>query len=211
MDTVVSLTGFVADARDALRRPGLLAGAEARVPNRPGLYAIHGERQTWNELGLDDPPDARPLYLGKAEDSLVIRNLETHFGDGRTGQSTVRRSFAALLHDTLSLRGIPRNTRKPGYFSNFGLSEDHDDALTRWMEKRLLLATWAKPRDCAAALKEIEGELLRELLPPLNLQGVFTPWTAQVRAARAVMADEARDWKRDLHGEEEAGAGKTAF
>ena len=173
----------------------MLAGAEARVPKRPGLYAIHGDRQTWNELGLGDPPDARPLYVGKAEDSLVIRDLKTHFGDGRTGQSTVRRSFAALLHDTLGLWGIPRNTRKPGYFSSFALSEADDEVLTCWMEKRLLLATWAKPRDCAFALGEIEGELLRELLPPLNLQGVVTPWTAQVKEARAFMADEARDWK----------------
>ena len=195
MATVVSLTGFVADARDALRRPGVLAGAEARVPHRPGLYAIHSDRQTWNELGLGDPPDARPLYLGKAEHSLVIRDLKTHFGDGRTGQSTVRRSFAALLHDTLNLQGIPRNTSKPGYFSNFALSEDHDDALAHWMEKRLLLATWAKPPDCAFALGEIERELLGELLPPLNLQGVVTPWTAQIRAARAVMANEARAWR----------------
>jgi hypothetical protein len=198
MATVTSpLTGFVADARDALGRPGVLAGAEARVPNRPGLYAIHGDRQTWNELGLGDPPDARPLYVGKAEDSLVIRDLKTHFSSyGRTGQSTVRRSFAALLHDTLILRGIPRNTSKPGYFSNFGLSEDHDEALTLWMEKRLLLATWAKPTDCAFALNAIEGELLGELLPPLNLKGVVTPWTVQAKAARAVMAEEARAWKQ---------------
>jgi hypothetical protein len=64
------------------------------VPGRPGLYAIYGGATTWNELGLGEPPDGRPLYIGKAEDSLVTRDLKTHFGDGRTGQSTVRRSFA---------------------------------------------------------------------------------------------------------------------
>jgi len=186
----------VAEARDGLSRPGVLAGAEARVPNRPGLYAIHGDRQTWNELGLGDPPDARPLYIGKAEDSLVTRDLKTHFGDGRTGRSTVRRSFAALLHETLSLRGIPRNINKPGYFSSFGLSAADDAALTRWLGRRLLLATWQKPADCAFALEEIEGELLGELAPPLNLKGAATPWTTQVKEARALMADEARDWKR---------------
>jgi hypothetical protein len=190
------LTGSVADARDALLRPGALAGAEARVPNRPGLYAIYGDRETWSALGLGDPPDARPLYVGKAEDSLVTRDLKTHFGDGRTGQSTLRRSFAALLHDTLALRGIPRNTAKPGYFSNFGLSAADDAALTRWMQKRLLLATWSKPGDCPFALGEIESALLGVFVPPLNLQGVVTPWTAQVKTARAAMADEARAWKR---------------
>ena len=66
------------------------------VPGRPGLYAIYGDAKTWNELGLGMAPDGRPLYIGKAEDSLIIRDLKTHFGDGRTGHSTVRRSFGRL-------------------------------------------------------------------------------------------------------------------
>jgi GIY-YIG catalytic domain len=140
---VAALASTVAVARASLGHPAPLAGAEARVPGRPGLYAIYGDTKTWQELGLGEPPDGRPLYIGKAEDSLVARDLKTHFGDGRTGQSTLRRSFAALLHDTLNLRGIPRNTAKPGYFSNYGLSAAHDAALTRWMRERLQLAAQA--------------------------------------------------------------------
>jgi hypothetical protein len=192
---VADLAATIADARAALGRPRPLAGAEGRVPGRPGLYAIYGDGKTWQELGLGKPPAGRPLYVGKAEDSLVTRDLKTHFGDGRTGQSTLRRSFAALLHDTLGLRGIPRNPAKPGYFSNYGLSGAHDAVLTRWMRERLQLAVWPKPTGCAFALGQIEGALVLELQPPLNLQGVVTPWTAQVRAARAVMADEARHWR----------------
>ena len=71
---------------------------------------------------LNGPPDDRPLHVGKAEDSLLTREIKTHFGDGRTGSSTVRRSFAALLAHTLDLQGLPRNSAKPGYFSNYGLS-----------------------------------------------------------------------------------------
>jgi hypothetical protein len=181
-----------AEARAALERPGPLAGAESRIAGRPGLYAIYGDATTWDELELGEPPDRRPLYLGKAEDSLVTRDLKTHFGDGRTGQSTVRRSFAALLHDKLGLRGMPRNPAKPGYFSNYGLSAAHDAALTRWMKEHLELAAWGKPADCGFGLGEIEVALLLELQPPLNLRDVVTPWTAQVKAARVVMADEAR-------------------
>jgi hypothetical protein len=180
------------EARAALDKPGALAGAESRVPGRPGLYAIYGDATTWEELGLGSPPDGRPLYLGKAEDSLVTRDLKTHFGDGRTGQSTVRRSFVALLHDTLGLRGIPRNPMKPAYFSKYGLSAAHDAELTRWMKEHLKLAVWSKPADCTFTLAEIEVALLLELQPPLNVQSVVTPWTAHVKAARAVMADEAR-------------------
>ena len=190
-----------AQALGALERPGPLVGAEHVVPGRPGLYAIHGNATTWNELGLGDPPDTRPLYIGKAEDSLVTRDLKTHFADGRTGQSTVRRSFAALLHDTLGLRGIPRNTAKPGYFSNYGLSAAHDATLTRWMREHLRLAVWPKPISCEFTLGHVETTLVVELLPPLNLQGVVTPWTVQIKAARAAMAEEARAWAAQREGD----------
>jgi hypothetical protein len=169
-------------------------GSQTAVPSRPGLYSIHAEGPVWHELGIGDPPDSRPLYLGKAEDSLLTRDVMTHFGDGRTGQSTVRRSLAALLHDTHGFRGIPRNPRNPGYFSCFGLCEAQESELGAWMHERLKLAIWPKPSGCPYALKSIETAILVRLGPPLNLQDVVTPWTTQVRAARAVMAAEARAW-----------------
>jgi hypothetical protein len=92
------------------------------------------------------------LYVGKAEDSLASRDLKTHFGDGRTGQSTVRRSFAALLHDTLGLPGFPRNIDTPAYFSNYGLSASDDATLTTWMREHLRLAVWPKPSNCEFTL-----------------------------------------------------------
>jgi hypothetical protein len=181
-------------AREALGRARPLAEAERLVPDRPGLYAIYGTAETWRELGLGAPSDVQPLYVGKAEDSLISRDLKTHFGDGRTGQSTVRRSFAALLHDALGLRGVPRNTAKPAYFASYGLSAAHDSTLTRWMKERLELATWAKPVDCTLGLETIERVLLAELMPPLNVKDVRTPWTGEIKTARAVMAAEARAW-----------------
>jgi hypothetical protein len=194
---VTNLDAIRCEASDALAQPRPLTAAESAVPARPGLYAIYADVATWNELGLGEPPDGRPLYIGKAEDSLVTRDLKTHFGDGRTGQSTVRRSFAALLHDTLGLCGVPRNQARPDYFSNYGLAGAHDAALTRWMRDHLQLAIWPKPTDSGFTLGQVERALLIKLLPPLNLQGVVTPWTAQVKAARAVMAEEARAWAAD--------------
>jgi GIY-YIG catalytic domain len=192
---VADLAGIVAQARNALEKQRPLDRVEGLVPDRPGLYAIHGDGNTWTGLGLGKPPNDRPLYVGKAEDSLVARDVKTHFGDGRTGQSTVRRSFAALLHDELGLRGIPRNTAKPGYYSNYGLSAAHDAVLTRWMRERLMLAVWSKPDGCTYALAAIEAVLLAKWQPPLNLQGIVTPWTPRLKSARAAMAEEARTWE----------------
>jgi hypothetical protein len=167
-----------------------LAGADVVIPHRPGLYAIYGGPEEWADLGLGAPPDDRPLYVGKSESSLADRDLRTHFGNGRTGSSTVRRTFAALLHDELGLRGIPRNPARRERFANYGLSPEHDQALTNWMRTRLTLAVWAN--EAALELALVERIALREWQPPLNLKDVETPWSAMVREARRLMADEAR-------------------
>jgi hypothetical protein len=157
------------------------------------LYAVHAAPAVWVELGLGKPPDDRPLYVGKSESSLVARDLRQHFGDGRTGSSTLRRSFAALLSDRLDLHAIPRNPSKPAYFSNYGLSPADDARLTAWMRAKLRLATW--PSDADTHLATIELQVIRHWKPPLNLQGVTTPWSALMSARRASMATQARAWR----------------
>jgi hypothetical protein len=178
----------------ALRQPRLaLRDALPMLPSVPGLYAIYGDDQAWVDLRLGTAAGDTALYVGKAEDSLVKRDLRTHFGDGSTGSSTVRRSFAALLRESLSLAGRPRNPAKPGYFSNYGLSPEDDAKLTRWMRDRLELAIWAS--DAARPLSEIESDVLQRWNPPLNINGVKHRWQSFLRAERSVMADQARVWR----------------
>lgn len=194
-----SLNEVFAPALSALAGPRRsLAEAIAHVPHRPGLYAIYGDPDVWAELSLSDPPDDRPLYVGKSESSLADRDLRTHFGDGRTGSSTVRRTFAALLHNALGLHGIPRNPTKPERFANYGLSPHDDAALTGWMRTSLTIAIWPGPP--GIELLTVERALLRHLLPPLNLKDVSTQWREQVMAARAVMAAEARRYAERRQG-----------
>jgi len=170
-----------------------LIAARETVPDRAGLYAIYGATATWLQLGLDEPPDERPLYVGKAEESLVSRDLNTHFRVGRTGQSTVRRAFAGLLRDELGLRGIPRNQQAPERPANFALSTEHDAALDVWMNARLELAVWTKPADCSS-LGAIEVGVFAKWSPPLNVRDNRSTWRAKVLAARKVMANDARSW-----------------
>jgi hypothetical protein len=58
------------------------------------------------------------------------------------------------------------------------------------MRRRLRLALW--PHSNAADLDGVETVVLQEILPPLNLDKVFTPWRDAVKAARKRMADDAR-------------------
>ena len=181
----------VADALATLRATRYrIEDAMTAVPNAAGLYAVYSSAEVWEQLRLTYPGD-EPLYVGKAERSLVARDIRTHFASGRTGSSTLRRSFAALLRDALDLRGVPRNPANPERPANYGLSPEHDALLTSWMHDNLQLAVWVKPAD--ADLDAVETSVLDVLQPPLNLAKVTAP-SRVLRDARTVMANDVREW-----------------
>ncbi|WP_156386131.1 GIY-YIG nuclease family protein [Arthrobacter sp. Soil764] len=168
--------------------------AEGRVRPVSGLYAIYGDAEAWANLGLDPRPDSA-LYVGKSEDNLVRRELDTHFAvdptkKPLTGRSTVRRSFAALLRDLLDLHSVPRNTNKPGHFSNYGLLPAGDARLTSWMHKRLSLAVWERPVGMEQPLLEVEVAIIQRWTPPLNIRDNPKP-LRRLRRAREEMTREA--------------------
>src|SRR3546814_2489660 len=114
----------------------------------------------------------------------------------------IRRPPRSTRTDTLfpyttlfrSLKGVPRNTAKPGYFSNFGLSADGDARLTAWMHTRLLIAVWPAPRTLDEPLATTELGVIRRWHPPLNISGNPYPLPA-LSAARKRMAMEASQWR----------------
>ncbi len=197
------LEQFVDDALQSLREPRAALAAVVRGDSKVqldgfGLYAIYAGGSSWAELGLR-PFDHRPLYVGKAESgTLMTRDLRTHVASGRTGSSTVRRSFAALLRHQLELHGQPRNVSRPERFANFGLSPEDDEKLTAWMIRHLQLATWIAP--FAAPIASVERSVLHRLLPALNIADCPGPWRAFVSAERAVLAEEARRWTPQGNG-----------
>ncbi len=180
-----------------------IEAAVREVASVPGLYAVHGEAKVWRELGLGDPPDDRPLYVGKAERSLASRDVRTHFATGKTGSSTLRRTLAALLADNLTLRGQPRNPSNPEGFANFGLEPEGDARLTDWMHRNLLLAVWPSSDD--VVLDQVETAVLTRLVPPLNLDKVRSPWQTPIEAGRRRLAAEAREWASEISGAAEPG------
>jgi hypothetical protein len=60
------------------------------------------------------------------------------------------------------------------------------------------------PQDCCwtpanpLQLRLVESQVIIHWQPPLNLTDVITEWTAEIKAARKLMADEARGWRADL-------------
>ena len=162
---------------------------------------------TWEELGLPSRPGV-PLYVGKSEGSLVTRELEGHFASNpqkpaRTGNSTVRRSFASLLRTPLQLSGRPRgHSRKIAFsnadFTNYELDVDGDRRLTAWMHRQLRLSVWAMPTDLTLAeLGQVEVALIQRWTPPINIRDNPRK-DPRLTAARQRMADEARAWRSSI-------------
>lgn len=176
----------------------MITEAVHHVPPMPGLYAIYGDKTGLRHLHLEHDPDL-PLYVGKAERSLVARDISDHFATNPnskppTGRSTVRRSFAALLRDNLHLRAVPRNIANPGYFAMYGLAEGDDDRLNEWMHRCLTIAVWPAPPNMPVRLKEVEAQVIERFTPPINLDS--NPGRLEhLKRARAVMAAEASSWR----------------
>jgi hypothetical protein len=195
MDLAVVRKTFAADAVTALATTATPITAADHIPSAPGLYAIWGADAVWESLGLSWAAGV-PLYVGKSESSLRGRELDTHFdmrgGRSKTGSSTVRRSFAALLADRLELRAIPRNTLKPGYFSNYSLQPDDDRRLTAWMHANLELSVWTPPAGAEIELGEVETGVIQHWDPPVNIDKTPTPRT-RLKAARARLARQAAE------------------
>jgi hypothetical protein len=194
--SAAAASGMAALAAEPLSFEAAVAGG---VPDCPGLYALYGSPETWRALGLGAQPDGRPLYVGKAEASLVSRDLKTHFATGKTGQSSPRRSFAALLATSgaLELVAVPRRAHdpEPTKSTHYSLAAPGDEQLTTWMRRQLRITVWPASPD--THLGSVEGEVMNVWLPPLNLIGVRTQWTSAVKAARATMATQARNWARE--------------
>jgi hypothetical protein len=174
-----------------------VADAVLQVPSSPGLYAIYGDERAWSDLQLDPTPD-RPLYVGKAEHSLVDRDIADHFATNpnakpTTGRSTVRRSFAALLRDPLQLRAVPRNLDNPGYFAMYGLADGGDERLNAWMHSRLTIAVWPAPASMQVRLRQVEVTAIEHFLPPINLESNPAK-IERLKRARAEMSAEAARW-----------------
>lgn len=164
------------------------SGEGGPVPDAPGLYAVYAKdvSRVRRELGPEVPVgEDGLLYVGKAERSLAARDVRQHFGTGRTGRSTVRRTFAALLEHSALLWPVPRAGGRPSSKSpaTFDLSERSEEALTQWMVDHLALRVWVP--EVPVALGDIEKRVITAWRPPLNLTHAGP--RPHIKAARAWM------------------------
>ena len=166
---------------------------ENKIPSDPGLYGIFLDSSAGvNLTSIANHPLDQPAYVGKAKKGLKRRHLGEHFATGKTGSSTVRRSFAALLRPDLDLHPIRRgNTGKDQDFVSYKLDRVSDELLSAWMTSHLEIGWWAFTGQ-VDQLKRLEHSLIAHFQPPLNLQHSSHPAAAPVKSLRAECADLAR-------------------
>jgi hypothetical protein len=145
-----------------LAHPVSIVEATGAVPAEPGLYAWWAP--TGVIPGITGPAhpteDLELLYVGIArsgpasKSTLRSRVVGNHIR-GTTGQSTLRRSLAALLSEREGWRS--RWTTRPV------LSSEDELRLSRWMADTLQLTWAAHPKPWT-----VEAAVIERLQPPLN-------------------------------------------
>lgn len=198
---------LVEEAREALvcgpvfrvRAAAVPGGVEAvntngvKFPKGRGLYAIYAVTPSSVDAAKLDAPvgPGGLLYVGKAEKSLAMRDVRQHFGIGKTGWSTVRRTFATLLRDELDLIPVPRSTASVAAKApaTFALTGESEVAQTAWMTEHLALHVWTPPSD-AVVLAKVERGVIEGLNPPLNLTHAGP--RPLLKAARKAMVELAK-------------------
>src|SRR4051794_41524689 len=114
---------------------GVLAGltssasplSQLQAPAAPGVYACFLAPRS--SLPGVSNPGSDALYIG-VSGNLAEREFETHFAEGKTGFSTLRRSIGAILQDQLELRATPRDSsRNKTNFTNYRFDDDGERRL----------------------------------------------------------------------------------
>lgn len=135
----------------------------------PGIYALFFIGKSF-PLTAYSPKINEVIYIGKTESSQASRDRDTHFATGKTGSSTLRRSFGAMLRNRLKLNPIPRGKSdiKKGRTSHFKFDKASEIKLSDWMQKNLALSFY-EHAGSMTALDQLETELIQELVPILNI------------------------------------------
>ena len=118
-------------------------------------------------FGIDKINKGDIIYIGKTESGLKKRIVKTHFKDGKTGSSTLRRSLGAILIDNLTLEPISRSSAE-ARFRDYKFINKSEKILTEWMINNLSVSFIPYNRG-KRLLRKMESEIIYLLSPILNI------------------------------------------
>jgi len=154
--------------------------------DKAGIYALffYGKDFPFKSF---QPNDNEIIYIGKTGSTQLERDAKTHFATGKTGSSTLRRTFGAFLIDELKLKPIPRSESdiQKKKYTNYKFDEGSEIKLTKWMIDNLGLSYYPYTKT-AQELDDLETILIRKQIPLLNIdwKNAQNPYLKEIRAFR---------------------------
>jgi len=135
----------------------------------PGIYAFFFYGDDFPLAGYS-PKKGEIIYIGKTESSQKKRDADTHFASGKTGSSTVRKSFGSLLREELGLKPIPRGQAdiNVGRTAAFKFNDESEAILTNWMKNNLGLSFFEYNKE-GKEISKLEEALIRQVIPVINI------------------------------------------
>lgn len=161
--------------------------------DQPGIYALF---YFGNTFPLKDyrHSENEIIYIGKTLKSQKSRDADTHFKSGKTGSSTLRKTFGSLLCNQIDLIPIPRSQSDidKKRFAHFKFDNISEEKLTKWMETYLGLSFYPYPKS-AAEIDMLETLLINELVPILNIdrKNISNQYYTHIRSLRKQMGEKA--------------------
>jgi hypothetical protein len=160
--------------------------------DQPGIYAFFFYGKKFPIEG-HTPRQGEIIYIGKTESSQQKRDADTHFATGKTGSSTVRKSFGSLLIDTLKLKPEPRSQSDIDAGRTFHFKFDHssEERLTSWMKENLGLSFY-EYKGNVKDIELLETRLIQEVVPVINIdKNHNNPYLHTLKKARKEAASRA--------------------
>ncbi len=151
------------------------------IPETSGIYAWYFKENslpvpTGKFLMEKDKTPCHLLYVG--ETTNLHNRIKGHYRH-QSNSSTLRRSLGVLfLKDTGGFVYKVRSNKKRYYH----FSKDGEMWLKNWMMNNAFVC-WVKH---TGNLKEIENELMKEALPPLNIKGGTHPFSCKLGGIRCL-------------------------
>ncbi|CAN5657532.1 hypothetical protein BH20ACI4_BH20ACI4_10200 [soil metagenome] len=150
------------------------------VPTKPCIYAI-GVTNALEFPLISTKVRKKPndiIYIGITKKNQTSRIENTHFENGKSKSSTLRRSLGAILREELKLELIPH--------TNYKFTPDGEEKLTEWMIENLSVS-YCEWHGSIEELREIEKEIIKLICPILNLQSnPNNAWNQEITELRNV-------------------------
>jgi hypothetical protein len=161
--------------------------------DEPGIYALFFYGSSF-PLESYQPKKNEIIYIGKTESSQQSRDADTHFRTGKTGSSTLRKTFGSLLHQQYKLNPLPRGQADidKNRYAHFKFDTKSEELLTKWMTENLGLSFFPYPKT-TSEIDNLETLLINELVPVLNIDRKNTgnPFFHHLRSLRKQMGEVA--------------------